>query len=200
MLKDHHRLSSRFRTVLWAGAMLHDIGTDERLAELPGEHGWRSADFIRQSPERFGCNLANSDEIAVLAALHSGDEAGDESGLGEVPDWLAETFGELPKELRWLVAILRVADGLDRGLDQTVAEVTALDLANHRILVRADSADVGVNIDRANQKAGLLRRVLGCPQLRIEGEQHCGGVPGATGEPWVIFSNSSACEEGKYAL
>ncbi len=168
MLEDHHRLTSRFRTVLWAGAMLHDIGTDERLAELPGEHGWRSADFIRRSPDQFDCNLANSDEIAMLAALHSAAGGGDDPVQGEVPDWLSQRFGELPKELRWLVAILRVADGLDRGLDQTVAEVTAVDLTNHRILVRADSADVGNNIDRANQKADLLRRVLGCPQLRVE--------------------------------
>ncbi len=168
MVEEQHRLPARFRTVLWAGAMLHDIGTDERLAGLPGEHGWRSADFIRRSPERFSCNLANSDETAVLAALHSGDGAGDESGLGEVPDWLAETFGELPKELRWLVAILRVADGLDRDLDQTVAEVAALDLANHRILVRADSSNVGLNTDRANEKVVLLQEMLDCPQLRME--------------------------------
>jgi hypothetical protein len=135
---------------------------------MPGEHGWRSADFIRQSPERFSCNLANPDKIAVLAALHSGDGAGDESGLGEVPDWLSQKSGELPKELRWLVAILRVADGLDRGLDQTVAEVTAVDLANQRILVSGKpSAEITGNINRANQKGALLRELLNEPQLTI---------------------------------
>ncbi len=168
LLEEYHRLPSRFRTVLWAGAMLHDIGTDERLANMPGEHGWRSADFIRQSPERFVCNLASSDEIAVLAALHSADGAGDDPVLGEVPDWLAETFGELPQELRWLVAILRVADGLDRGLDQTVAGITAADVTNHQILVRGKpSEEITGNINRANQKGALLRALLNDPQLAI---------------------------------
>ena len=66
------------------------------------------------------------------------------------------------------MAILRVADGLDRGLDQTVAEVTAVDLANHRILVSGKpSEEITGNVNRANQKGALLRELLNDPQLAI---------------------------------
>jgi hypothetical protein len=110
----------------------------------------------------------HTDEIAVLAALHSAKGGGDDPVLDEVPDWLSQKFVELPKELRWLVAILRVADGLDRDLDQTVAEVTALDLANHRILVTGKpSEEITGNTNRANQKAALLQELLNDLQLAI---------------------------------
>jgi exopolyphosphatase/pppGpp-phosphohydrolase len=156
-LEPIHRLPTRYRTVLWAAAMLHDIGTDSELGKYPKSHAWRSAAHILEKDIQ--CDLASAIEIATVASLHR-REGGTEGGaLGAVyPPILALLMPNgIPDELLKISSILRVADGLDRYHPTTV---TGFRLEGSRILVSATGDEFQASLAQAREKSAMLTEML----------------------------------------
>ena len=160
-LEGIHRLDPRFRVTLWAAGMLHDIGTAREAP--PRGHAWRSGFMILELRDALRCGVAAvaAEDIATVAALHGIDDVEKADPLGNADRAASEPWsaGKVPRELQVLAGILRVADGLDRSLDQRVA-----DLAVEDGVIRAigkPRADISGNIGRANEKSALLRTLLG---------------------------------------
>lgn len=157
-------LPPRYRSVLWAASMLHDIGVD--LPSPPRGHARRSGRAILELSERSdlsfdGTGLMDASQVATVAALHGIDGASEEDPLGLVDDRIASlwTQGEIPEDLLILSGILRVADGLDRRLSQKVADIA---VSGSLIQVRSEAGyEPDCEINRANEKARLLRKVTG---------------------------------------
>lgn len=161
-LATRHRLPPRHRELLWAAAMLHDIGT----ATGPSlGHAGRSGRMILELQAQIPCDAGPMTlaEIATVAALHGIDATTPENPLGALDGSIAALWpaGTVPLELQMLAAMLRVADGLDRGLCQVVADLT-VDAAQHRIVVTVKpDIDAAKEISKANEKSGLFRALFG---------------------------------------
>lgn len=125
-LQDRHQLEPRYRQVLWAAAMLHDVGTHSRCGPEPDPHAWRSADVILA--RQIACEQASSAEIATVASLHGIEKPDTEDGVGQVYQARAKDLwggAPLPPEpLLKLGAILRVADAFDYVPYSTVKSLT----------------------------------------------------------------------------
>lgn len=111
--------------VLWAAAMLHDIGTHAKLAKGRPEqrHGWWSADYIMANPltEDAGVNV----RVAKVVSLHKLVHDTEADPVGEVYEDLVGRDEMLAdKNQLKLAAVLRVADGLDRCLSQDADDLS----------------------------------------------------------------------------
>ncbi len=130
-----HGLDPRYRAVLWAAAMLHDIGVGRMPSFASGtplhqSHAWHSADLIFQYGIRIASPRADTLEIATVASLHrleTEPPPSEECPIGPIhPEIRAQWIdGEIPQPLLLLAAILRVANGLDHTHDDSVQSVHA---------------------------------------------------------------------------
>jgi hypothetical protein len=163
LLADDHCLPPRYRCVLWAAAMLHDIGV--ATAPCNRDHPWRSGQMILDAERALSCGngLLTVPEIATVAALHGIDEASTDDALGRLREPLVTLWPDaaIPRELQMLAGILRVADGLDYDLAQRVQQL-AREGATLRVIARGDASP---NLARAQLKAPLLCAVV--KQLEI---------------------------------
>jgi len=162
LLEPKHRLHPRYRSVLWAAAKLHDIGTDLKLSEGPCSHAWRSADKILD--DAIACELASAPEITAVASLHRLEGGPESQPLGLVYPRTLSALGAraISQELVTLAAILRVADGLDR---YPPAEITEFRLQRDVIVVCGTGAGFPNSLKQAIQKSALLTDTLG---VRVE--------------------------------
>ena len=161
VLKPPHQLDSRFRVVLWAAVMLHDIGADPKLGRIPTSHAWRSADKILQ--DQVGDEDIPPLEIAIVASLHRHEGPDEEDILGMTYQSL-DHF--ITPELLKLAAILRVADGLDRYEEGRMTKFT---LIGDAILVQGSGHGFANNFEHGVRKSGLLKRELGLELCRKSG-------------------------------
>lgn len=171
LLESKHQLPPRYRTVLWSAAILHDIGTDPQLGTTPESHAWRSADKILEDDIK--CHLASALEIATVASLHSLEGEPQKGALGKVYErinslWPAKP---IPREILILAGILRVADGFDRGLDQSVKDVQ---LEGDDIVATGSGPSFCPNVRRAQKKGALLTELIG---VRVADADSQGGAP-----------------------
>jgi exopolyphosphatase/guanosine-5'-triphosphate,3'-diphosphate pyrophosphatase len=128
---DLHGLEDRDREMLEFAALLHDIG---QHVSRKGHH--RHAAYLVENGELRGFEPA---EVAFLAALVRHHRRGD-------PKSSESRYGALAPDdrtrLRKLAAMLRVADGLDRGRRGGVEDLEAFvgtDLVVIRLLARDDA-------------------------------------------------------------
>lgn len=145
-----HRLCGDDRELLEYGALLHDIG--EHVS--PEGHHKHTAYLIEHGRLR-GFEPA---EVAVLATLGRYHLRGD-------PKPAFEPFGRLDvdrqREVRMLVGLLRVADGLDRSHGATVGDLDVMvGRASLRIAVAAHG-EAELELWGARRKLDLLERALG---------------------------------------
>ncbi len=152
------RFAARHRMLLEAGAIVHDVGYLINYAE----HHKHSYHLVVHA-DLAGLASREVEVIANLARYHR---------LAE-PKRRHPNFARLTDQdrdlVRWLSAILRVADGLDRTHRQAVASV-ALRWDDQRrpstppapvtFVVQADS-EPAVDIWGSSRKAGLFRKVFG---------------------------------------
>jgi hypothetical protein len=145
------------RTLLWAAAMLHDIGTHPDLAGEPGSHGQCSAEAVLHQQLGIDELGITPREIASVAGLHRTNDR-DEAFVATL--WPQG----IPKPLRLLAAILRVADGCDYSLGQETADIHLVD-DRLRLSVRLDHRvnprGFAESRERAHAKDGWLRALAG---------------------------------------
>jgi exopolyphosphatase/pppGpp-phosphohydrolase len=152
-----HKLPPRYRTVLWAAAMLHDIGTSDKLSQGPASHAWRSADKILN--DNIMCNLASALEIATVASLHRREGTEMSGNVGDVYPRILEAPNatQVPKELLTLAAMLRVADGLVRYPDTSITNIC---LTENKILIEGGGTGFKDSFNQAVKKSPLLTEML----------------------------------------
>ena len=150
--KRLHRLGRRDREMLFFGGLLHDVG---QHVEYRRHH--RHSHYLIRNAGLRGFDPEEVELLAVLARYHrrGGPRAGQ-------PEWEALPRRLRPTALR-LLAILRVADGLDRGHAKEVTSVEASvkrDAVHLRLVGRRDlTLDVGA----AEEKADLFEEVFRKP-------------------------------------
>jgi len=160
-LQNEHNLASRYRSVLWASAMLHDIGTAISTPNMP--HAWLSGYAILHTynSETNRPNLIRVEEVATVAALHGIRKSTDKNPLGPVESFIEDLWPhkKIPAEVELLIGILRVADGLDYSLSQTVKKVH---IDNKKIFVEPRTGcKTERDRRRALEKSFLLSSLLG---------------------------------------
>lgn len=145
-----HRLPPADRELLEHAAWLHDIGEHVSVEA----HHKHTAYLIEHGKLRG----FRPDDIAVLATLGRFHRRSD-------PKPSFEPFGRLDGERReqalWLLALLRLADGLDRGHAATV-EGVAVEVRDERIRLLLSSTDEpDLEVWGVRRKRDLLERLSG---------------------------------------
>jgi exopolyphosphatase/guanosine-5'-triphosphate,3'-diphosphate pyrophosphatase len=140
------------RRWLEEAALLHDIGS---FVSASGHH--RHSAYLISSA---GLRGIGPDEVNVIASVARGHSGGP-------PRERHETYAALPPPLRAavdrLAAILRVAEGLDRGHGQRIAGVQVT-LTPRRAVIETDGpGPPDLELWGARRKKGLLERLLGQP-------------------------------------
>ena len=144
-----HGLGPDDREMLDYGALLHDIG---QHVSRKGHH--RHAAYL---VEHGGLRGFSPDEVQFLAALVRHHRRGE-------PKPSEPLYGSLTHEdrsrVRRLAAILRVADGLDRGRQQVVDHVTA-EIGEELVILRLQvHGDAELELWGARRKRDLLELVF----------------------------------------
>jgi exopolyphosphatase / guanosine-5'-triphosphate,3'-diphosphate pyrophosphatase len=148
---DDHELGQEAREVLYFAALLHDIGAAIGYTGH-GEHSY----YIVQNANLRGFTADELKLIANVARYH---------GKGK-PSKRHANFSALSKKertlVRWLSAILRIAERLDRSHYQLVRSVRTSGRRHKRIRVEA-GREAQLEIWAARQRTDLLARLLGRP-------------------------------------
>ena len=144
-----HGLGPDDRELLEHAALLHDIGE-----HVSTESHHKHSAYLIQHGRLRGFTPQEVDFVAALARAHRGG--------GPKPSH--EPFASLDREARdrvtRLAALLRVADGLDRGRANKVQRIdVVLDGSRIRLVAKAD-ADIAVELWGARRKRELFERLF----------------------------------------
>jgi exopolyphosphatase/guanosine-5'-triphosphate,3'-diphosphate pyrophosphatase len=158
-LAERLQLSASDRCILADAALLHDIGYHINF-EAHHKHSYH----LILHAELLGMTPTERVLVANVARYHRGAAPRREhrgyAGLDR----------QLRRRIKRLAAILRVADGLDRGHASAVEDIT-INLTRSGLEIRAVPAsnayDMRLELWGATRKADLLGEVLGVP-VRIE--------------------------------
>jgi len=152
-LRDVHQLPDDTLVVLEVGALLHDLG---EVVNARGHH--KHSEYLIRWGRIAGLEGTQRELVALLARCHRKPTA-------DVRKWIAEAA--LPKERRGqarrLVALLRLADGLDTGHRQRVDHLLASRVGDTIVLdltcVDGPSRDDAALV----RKADLFQEEFGLP-------------------------------------
>jgi exopolyphosphatase/guanosine-5'-triphosphate,3'-diphosphate pyrophosphatase len=154
--KGLHRMGGPERELLHLGGLLHDVGEH---VEYRRHH--RHSSYLIRNAELQGIE---PDEVAVLAALARYHRRG-------LPKEEHEEWSAVPRRLRrtasMLIALLRIADGLDRGHAQEVTALSARVTRDAVVVHLRGARDLSLDVWAAEGKADLFREVFGRP-IRFE--------------------------------
>ncbi|GIV89441.1 MAG: hypothetical protein KatS3mg055_1959 [Chloroflexus sp.] len=145
-LSVSHPWSARARSLVEAGALLHNVG----LTTDPPEHHLVGRDIILRH------DLGDETEQAIIAAIVALHRRKPRARIEPTILCLNKRYRELALQL---AAIVRVADGFDYSQSQTTQlRVTA---QNGRLSLIASGPHAAVDSERALAKADLWERVIG---------------------------------------
>ena len=146
-LQPLHAMGNTERIWLRAAAILHDIGKSEGRKR----HHKAARDIILNSPE-LSFRWEERFVIALIARYHRGPP----------PRRRHAYFGELEADgqlcVARLAALLRLADGLDKGRSSLVKDVNC-EIRAHCVRLQASSDDL-LAVDNVLRKADLFERVF----------------------------------------
>lgn len=149
---DLHGLGPEDRELLEHAGLLHDIGE-----HVSTESHHKHSAYLIQHGRLRGFHPAEVDFVAALARAHR----------GATPKPSHEPFGALDAGARdrvlRLAALLRVADGLDRGRAGNVGAIdVVLDGDRARLVVQPKAgADIAIELWGARRKRELFERLFG---------------------------------------
>jgi len=155
-LKEVHGLKEE-RILLEVACILHDIGKYISL----DQHNIHSYELIR-SLEIFGMSKIDMEMVANISRYHS----------MKVPKEKEENFIKLPGEKRIivakLIAIIRIADALDRSHKQKI-ELTSVKLKDKKLIIKGRSKkDTSLEAWNFERKSEFFVEVFGItPVLKI---------------------------------
>jgi exopolyphosphatase / guanosine-5'-triphosphate,3'-diphosphate pyrophosphatase len=150
VLQPLHGLGPEARRLLEAGALLHDTGYSRGLKR----HHKLARDLIMELELPF----FSGREKRITACLARYHRKGPPEPAHKVYRDLAAADQGL---VRRLAAMLRIADGLDRGHCASVTGLDA-DIGEERVLIRVKQGmENKTDIQGGNRKAGLFREVYG---------------------------------------
>jgi exopolyphosphatase/guanosine-5'-triphosphate,3'-diphosphate pyrophosphatase len=144
-----HGLGAADRELLEHAGLLHDIGE-----HVSTESHHKHTAYLVQHGKLRGFSPAEVDFVAALARAHRGG----------TPKPAHEPFGTLAAEDRErvlrLAALLRVADGLDRGRAASVSGIEVVADGDRIRLVARSSTDIAIELWGARRKRELFERVF----------------------------------------
>ena len=148
-LQSIHGLGSEERLLLEFAALLHDIGWSATQPDGKGHHK-ESARMILEHPWT-GLDARGIALCAQIARYHR----------KAVPDVAHPEFAALSapdrRRVRWLSAILRVGDALDRRHVRRVARATATAAGKTLRVTATGDGEIGAELEAANRTGDLLR-------------------------------------------
>lgn len=147
-----HGLSENHRELLEYAGLLHDIG--EHVSS-DGHH--RHTAYLIENARLRGFS---PDEICVMATIGRYHRSGEPKSSFEP---FAQLDAEAREETRALTALLRLADGLDRGHAQTVDDVEARITEASVAIDVVVSGEADLELWGARRKQGLFEEVFGRP-------------------------------------
>jgi len=157
---DAHGLDARAREWLELAALLHDIGE-----HISYERHHRHSDYLIRHGGLRGFEPDEIDTLALVARYHRRG----------TPKKTHDTFAALPRPrrdtVRWLSAMLRLAESLDRSRAQLVESVTLARKGRQCTLRVAGRGDIELEIWAAERNAGPLASQLGQP-IRVASLHH----------------------------
>lgn len=144
------------RKVLEAVSLLHDVG-------LPKEpHNEAAFDFLSgEIPERMGAESLHPEELSMILYCilwHCG-ESFVKRGIVDIVN-LTRT--------KKMAAIIRVADALDRSLQQLVTDVSLRSENRHLIFTISSHCSIETEVNRATEKADLMKEAYGLTEVNFE--------------------------------
>ena len=149
-LRRRHRLNDAARELLHFGALLHDVGAVVGY----DHHADHSAYVIRNGNLR-GLSADEVEMIAIVAQYHGKAQ----------PRKRDREFRRLDRPQRrtvkWLSAMLRIAEGLDRSHYQLVQELTVLRTLDRTSLRLTARRGAGLEIWAARRRLRPLERLIG---------------------------------------
>lgn len=149
-LRAEHRLGDDLRDLLHYAALLHDVGSAIGF----DSHAEHSAYIVRHGNLR-GLSAAEVKLVSLVARYHS----------KAAPRKRDEEFSALGKsgrrDVRWLSAILRVAEGLDRSHYQLIRGLRVARRGARWAVLVAARRDARLELWAARQRVDLLARMLG---------------------------------------
>jgi exopolyphosphatase/guanosine-5'-triphosphate,3'-diphosphate pyrophosphatase len=149
-LKTRHRLPSESRDLLQYAALLHDIGS---VVGFDG-HAEHSAYVIRNGMLR-GLSADEVDLVAAVARFHSKGKP------GRSDSQFAALAKPERRRLRWMAAILRVAESLDRSHYQLIRTLRVEGRRGGVTIRVGAKRDAKLELWAAERRVDLLARMLG---------------------------------------
>jgi exopolyphosphatase/guanosine-5'-triphosphate,3'-diphosphate pyrophosphatase len=144
-----HGLGAADRELLEHAGLLHDIGE-----HVSTESHHKHSAYLIQHGRLRGFTPEEVDFVAALARAHRGG--------GPKPSH--EPFASLDKDARdrvtRLAALLRVADGLDRGRSGNVTGIEVVLNGSRARLVVTSGADIAIELWGARRKRELFERLF----------------------------------------
>ena len=153
-VRKRHGLGTDARDLLYFSALLHDVGA---IVDYD-RHGEHSSYLIRNGKLR----ALSADEVGIIAlvAQYHG------KAIPRRRDPAYEALGKPERRVvRWLSALLRIAEGLDRSHHQLVQDASVVagrERVSLRLTVRRDAS---LELWAARRRTELLERLLGARVL-----------------------------------
>ncbi len=149
-----HGLDDRHRDVIYTGGLLHNIA----YAGGRAKHHTRGRDILIENP------IAGLDEttrklIAVTTAFHRKKWRKERLEKEPVYQSLSE---EDRRAVRWLAALIRVADGLDYSQSQSTV-IGPCRVGSGNVIITAAGPYADFDSARASDKADMWRSIAGMP-------------------------------------
>jgi exopolyphosphatase / guanosine-5'-triphosphate,3'-diphosphate pyrophosphatase len=145
-----HRLEEDARRLLHYAALVHDVGSS-----LGHEKHAQHSYYIIKNGNLRGLSGEEVEILALVARYHGKTRP-------RKKDPAYAELGKRPRRIvRWLAAILRIAEALDRSQYQLVQDVKAVRSEDGRVTIRAVArGDARLEVWAARQRTRLLSRLL----------------------------------------
>jgi len=151
-----HALTDREREWLEYASLLHDIGS-----HISYERHHRHSEYLIRNGDLRGFEPDEIETLALIARYHR----------RATPKKKHEGFSHLSRDrrraVRWLSAILRLTESLDRSHSQTITGIALHDRGDDALLQLRTSGDAELEVWAATRHASPLEALLKKP-IRIE--------------------------------
>jgi exopolyphosphatase/guanosine-5'-triphosphate,3'-diphosphate pyrophosphatase len=157
-LDEFHTYGTKERELLEYALLLHDIG---RVISYPGhhKHGW----YIVKNSNLIGFRNSEIDMIAAVVGFHRGRKT------RKSDPYIKHLKKKERNAVKFMTAILRVVDGLDRQHNQTITKIEAKREGRRHISVSLASEEPAlIPLRAAAERSDLLQRVLKLDQLDFQ--------------------------------